>query len=355
MQKDFHFYAIYTLCRLSGLKREESKIIAYSSQHTDDAKYFHAINFENGGRFQQGMSAHRFLTLKVFRKEVGYDIFVPFHFLPGGEGNCFWEKMLCRQNSEISKIMISETLKSVKKPSGLHRLGISLHVYADTWAHQNFCGMKHSINNVTNLRDETNNEFEYLGQYLPELGHANANKFPDIPYLEWGYDEQREVINNTERFIDAANSIYKILSNDLRNQIPMIYEREPVAWEYIVEKLNKTFLFVGSLDERIAHWEKSIESGFFGLNEKIRYDDREWFYSAIEVQEQKPFMINTWNSYKNSQIMKGKSPFNQYRDSNKYIRLEDFKTSNWKYFHDALLEHRYFLKHQLLPQYEIFI
>ena len=53
MQTDFHFYAVYALARTAGFKADHAKIIAYSSEHTDDAKYDHALDFQNGGRFQQ--------------------------------------------------------------------------------------------------------------------------------------------------------------------------------------------------------------------------------------------------------------------------------------------------------------
>lgn len=51
MQIDFHFYTIYALARAAGFKPDDAHIIAYSSQHTDDAKYEHALDFENDGRF----------------------------------------------------------------------------------------------------------------------------------------------------------------------------------------------------------------------------------------------------------------------------------------------------------------
>ena len=37
---------------------------------------------------------------------------------------------------------------------GHHRLGITLHVYTDTWAHQGFAGFRHDINNVKALDDQ---------------------------------------------------------------------------------------------------------------------------------------------------------------------------------------------------------
>ena len=53
MQIDFHFYTIYALARAAGFMPDNAFTIGYASQHTDDAKYEHALEFQNGGRFQQ--------------------------------------------------------------------------------------------------------------------------------------------------------------------------------------------------------------------------------------------------------------------------------------------------------------
>jgi len=68
MQIDFHFYTIYALARAAGFKPDDAHIIAYSSEHTDDAKYEHALEFENGGRFQQVLSAHKFFHPRAVKK-----------------------------------------------------------------------------------------------------------------------------------------------------------------------------------------------------------------------------------------------------------------------------------------------
>jgi hypothetical protein len=52
MGKDFHFFTIYALARSAGFKSNHAHTTAYASQHPDDAKYEHALEFENGGRFQ---------------------------------------------------------------------------------------------------------------------------------------------------------------------------------------------------------------------------------------------------------------------------------------------------------------
>ena len=94
MQLDFHFYTIYVLCRANGMPPEDSKKVAYSSQQTDDAKYNHTLKFENGGRFKQVLSAHKFLEPGVFSLNSQHRIYVPFHFMPGNLGDGFEERMV---------------------------------------------------------------------------------------------------------------------------------------------------------------------------------------------------------------------------------------------------------------------
>jgi hypothetical protein len=94
MQTDFHFYAVYALARAAGFNPVDSHIVAYSSEHTDDAKYEHALKFENGGRFQQVLTAHQYLNYKVGIQKTCYQIWLPFHFLPGNLGVDFFERMV---------------------------------------------------------------------------------------------------------------------------------------------------------------------------------------------------------------------------------------------------------------------
>ena len=334
MKIDFHFYTIYTLCKHAGIKEKISKEIAYSSQHVDDAKYDHELFFENGGRFKQQMSAHKFLDLNVFRKEVGYDIFLPFHFLPGGKGEEFYDKLICRENSEIAKQMLEDTLLTIKKPYGIHRLGITFHVYADTWSHQNFHGLQKEHNDVDEL-NQINDDFNFLedakSRAIPPIGHGKALSFPDMPFLKWSYKRYSEddpiKINNLNRCIDAAKNIYDFICNKVYENRKDIFESEPKDWSSIEDKLMEVFSEKNSIDERIESWERKLDNGFFGFHSNISYDDREWFKEAVEVSEK----FGKENYYKKS----------------------DFNKSNWKYFHDAVTYHSFFIKHELLPQYGI--
>ncbi|MCT4606091.1 MAG: hypothetical protein N4A64_08325 [Marinisporobacter sp.] len=335
MQIDFHYYTVYTLCRLAGIKDEYSKKIAYSSQQVDDAKYDHVLEFQSGGRFEQQLSAHKFLDLGVLSKSTSYDIFLPFHFLPGIEGETFYEKLICRQNSKISKEMLKDTLKTLDKPYGLHRLGIALHVYADTWSHQNFHGLFKKENDVDELElinglDDSEALIWLKAKFIPAIGHGQAYIYPDEPYLIWRYIEynmkEKLTVNNQYRAMDAVYHIYYYLSNEVKRKKPEIYEGIPRKWRIIENKIRQILINRALVDERVKLWQEQLKNGFFGFRVQVEYNDREWFKEAVNVID---------------------------ADKKIYDKNENFYQSDWKYFQDALILHRFHIRNELLPKYGI--
>jgi len=347
MQLDFHFYTIYTLCRATGFSHENAFTVAYSSQYVDDAKHEDAFEFENGGYFQPVSTAHRFFSPDVISDSVCYGIWVPFHFLPGGLGTEFYERMLVRANSVIAQEMIDHLLNSPLRSYTLHRLGITLHVYADTWSHQNFMDViKENINDVKDLKVEGETEDfitwfidklkEKIPEYaLPKLGHAQAGTIPDEPFRIWEYTDYKGIrhrIINSERALDAAQNCYRILLKFLE-KFPIFQQSEPVPWIHIAPELKKLFETKGELDERCNAWKQAILNEKFGFKvpeegPQLEYDERLWFKAAVEVEED---IIG--------------------RD--RYIRREGFERSNWKYFHDAAALHKFVILHEILPEHGI--
>lgn len=341
MQKDFHFCTIYVLCRCNGMSPESSKKVAYASQHTDDAKYAHALDFENGGRFQQVLSAHKFIHPGVFSTESQYRIYVPFHFIPGNHGNRFQERMVCRQNSEIAQKMVQEVANLKGKLCQLHRLGIALHVYADTWSHQNFSGLQADLNDVEEV-DVLNEDKvgiarlfssffrDIIEALIPYIGHAEAATLPDEPYREWTFDHvyQKRHMHRKNWLIcqDACKAIYQqikaflIKNRDFRND-------KPVAWGNVKGTITNLFKQKGDLEERCRNWAENINASSFGFTcepeeRDLTYDDREWFRAAVEVEKMD--------------------------DSDKYNKKDDFHLSDWKHFHDAAASHRFFVLQETL-------
>ena len=342
MQIDFHFYTIYALARANGFKPDDAHTIAYSSQHTDDAKYGDTLEFENGGRFQQVLSAHKFLDLDAIGKETCYRIWVPFHFLPGNSGVDFYERMLTKANSLVAQTMVEEFLGYNLKPYSLHRLGIILHTYADTWSHQNFMGLSHDMNDVKKIKGKgiTKSTLERIKRkvvecWAPKVGHTQALTIPDEPYREWGYEDYRGrnlQIFNQERALDAAQSCYTVLSRFLKH-FPQFLSLPALLWQKILEKNDELFSHQGEIDERVKKWQEAISNGAIGFeptgkDRDLIYDDREWFRAAVTVIKKEG-------------------------ERDRFERKEGFETSLWKYFHDAAAFHRFHLLHELLPQYGI--
>ena len=330
MQSDFHFYTIYALARCAGFDTDNAHIIAYSSQHTDDAKYEHALDFENGGRFQQVLTAHRFFDVDVLAKTTSYRM-----------------RKLTRANSIVAQRIVEDFLSSDLKPYSLHRLGIILHVYAGTWPHQNFVGLTHeNMNDIKALKieGETAEFFKALLKDLkrkileyaaPKLGHAQAGTIPDEPYREWKYKDHKGKtfqVSNPERSLDAAQNCYMVLLHFLR-RFPQFSPNQPLPWQGMVDKLNALFTMKGDLEDRMQAWQKDISEGKFGFapqdqDAELDYNDRQWFKTAVEA------------------IKEADKP-------ERYERKAGFETSDWKYFHDAAAFHRFTALHEVLPAYGI--
>jgi len=347
MEQDFHFYTVYSLARASGFDPDNARLIAYSSQHTDDSKYKHVLEFENGGRFQQVLTAHQFIDPRTLDKDTCYNIWVPFHFLPGNLGSGFYERMFVRSNSVVAQRVIDDFLTSPMKPYSLHRLGIILHLYADTWSHQNFMGvMREGMNDVRNLEVKGEGEgfieslLKKLQQKIleytaPLLGHAQAGTIPDEPFREWEYEDYRGKhfsVSNHERALDAAQNCYTLLLRFLK-QSPQFSSESAVPWQNIVVRVSDLFGKEGSLEERAKGWQGAIADGSLGFDPKeeeknLQYGNRDWFKAAVKVTKTEG-------------------------QPDKYEKQPNFESSNWKYFHDAAALQKFSILHEVLPEYGI--
>ena len=344
MQTDFHFYAVYALARAAGFDPGDSHTVAYASEHTDDAKYAHTLDFENGGRFKQVLTAHRFLHWRVLDDATCYRIWLPFHFLPGNQGADFYERMVTRAGGSIAKRLMDDLLSSHHKPYFLHRLGIFLHCYADTWSHQNFLGVKQeSMNRVRRVKIKGLSRSEFLAHLrwlkkrvleyaAPGLGHAQAGSIPDEPYREWRYQNHAGKIfdiTNSKRSLDAAQGCYEVMTRFLY-VFPGYSRRSPRPWHEFAKSFENLFRHDGDLKERIQAWKNAISGGLFGWDpreedQNLNYHDRDWFNAAVAVKE---------------------------RADRKelYERKPGFETSHWKYFHDAAAYHQFTVLHEVLPE-----
>jgi hypothetical protein len=209
MDIEFHYYMTYLIVVRAGFAPAEAAIIAQSAQEIDDNHIPITVSAGTPYAYESVLSQ----TMDILHPKHDGRIYPIFHFIPGEpeapsarRHDGLMSDWTTTPNSPLANEMMDTALKS----SSLHRIGASAHAYADTWAHQNFLGKDDAYNEMPN---ETRvQEVEGLFS-LMRIGHALAGHQPDIPGLIWNDDRLVEPkIDNTSRFMDAADQLYRKLA-----------------------------------------------------------------------------------------------------------------------------------------------
>ena len=351
MQIDGHHTLTYVLARLVGFEHKDADIISYSAQYVDDATNSGIVKFNNGAMFSRISSAHEMSLYDMkhyMNAHENHLVWVPFHFLPGNdkldagknpEGS-FINKLICKPYSDVAVKMLDACMKDIDKPYFLHRVGITMHVFADTFAHQGFAGVVHDVNKVDDL--ECNNyDMSFFDKGLSKtlseafpMGHGAALTCPDMPFLNWQYinglgEEIKR--DNLELFINAAYDLYGQLGRvfeALGRKVNDINEKD-----FDVIRKNFESFKTDDGEERHQQWLKSIANGDFSFGavnlEYIPKGLGSWKYEAIGQKASKD------------------------REDEEFEYKKEFLNSNWRNFHVALKAHRFDLINNILPQYNI--
>jgi hypothetical protein len=242
MNIEFHYYTIYILAVEAGFDADSAQLLAEASQYIDDAKQ--EMVFESSRETIIIPATQNYI---FWNPSVQSDIYLPFHFLPGDPEKIRQARLddtlnpySVSPNSELAKELLIKALNS----GNLYRLGIALHAFADSWAHQNFSGRNEDWNQLgdaARLKETT-------GWGLPAAGHLQALTAPDEPDGYW-YDprlkpEYSRIINR-QRFRQAAGKIYRYLSIKCGRQ----WQNE----ELLLDKLEKIWQSVFK-EERLADY-----------------------------------------------------------------------------------------------------
>lgn len=197
---EFHYYVAYWLSRRAGFDHPDCETIAYSSQFVDNAVLGYTVSTPKGAYDTVITQNYVFWNDATLR-----NAYLPFHFIPGGsripaaprkDGGSNPRSVV--PDSPIAKEILIEALKT----RNLYRVGIALHAYADTWAHQNFSGLHEEWNRLDPLNP------------VPYAAHAQALTSPDELGGTWTDPRlagTHATIVNRDRFIKAAEKIYKYL------------------------------------------------------------------------------------------------------------------------------------------------
>lgn len=313
MQIDMHFYAVYAIARAAGINAETAKIIAHASQFVDDAIDDGAVVLSGEKAILPTMTSHRPLDYGNAIPGDQWKVWVPFHFLPGNEpeSGSFIERMICRKDSGPARRMLKNALDEKNRDFWPHLIGITAHVYADTFSHFGFIGLSHPRNKVKSesIRAATTHSSSIL-QYIQAkfedfktrfesefaeiipVGHGAVATYPDRPYLRWKFEYEtgdpayrrgRHDPGDTDRdnvvhFLDGCKGLYDFF-NDFAQLNPDIQDFiGPRAWDRIVTHVETILRKEGTKDERIRTWKEAIASGLFchvrPTDQQIKYDQR---------------------------------------------------------------------------------
>jgi hypothetical protein len=348
MQIDFHHTATYVTARLAGFLPAEANTIATAAQYVDDAVNSGTISFDNGAMYARISSAHKMLDYRNFEALADHLVWLPFHFLPANGGlragneppGSFVQKLICRPNSPVAQDLIRSVIGQRHRRYALHRLGVTMHTYADTWAHQGFVGINHEVNHATDLtgpgREPDHSllnrlETFFINAALP-LGHGAVLGNPDRPYLEWGYTNghgDRIDRHNATDFLDAADHMCRAMEcyrmGDPSFAAPGLPDRDrAVLWAMLNEIRSE------DAGERHKAWIAEIRRGVFSFGpEEVAYEGEghgSWKHRALGTLDY---------------------------DVETHTFREEFLASDWKLFHDALHAHRFDVMHHILPDYGI--
>ncbi len=357
MQIDFHHAVTYVVARLAGFSYQEAATVAHAAQYVDDATVSNELRFKSGGGYSWAASAHKMLDYKNFVELANARVWIPFHFFPGNDGQPagsnpngadFATALICRPNSPPVQDMVRRCIASHNAPNALHRFGIAMHVYVDTWAHQGFVGITHKLNMVHDLEDDDPNAEKWSSRvrnyfkdklekmtshaidHLP-LGHGAALSHPDLPFLKWGYTNglgKRIERNNPHDFMVAVDQMFARMvefrvARGATTAPSGIRKRDR-------DQIKKNFADFTSRegDVRHAQWVASIRGGAFSFGKEIP-----------------AYVAKGPGSWKHAAL--GDDPTENHHYSNHFLN------SDWKRFHDALQAHRLMVLNELLPAYGI--
>ena len=292
MQKDFHYYCIVLIALAAGYLPEEIKTIAYASQYVDDETIDTPV-YGEGKRtvFRPIRTAYHGIEYGLallHRSQI--EVLVPFHFIPNAPyaGDPFSYRT--ERDSAFARGIVRDALAS-NGDNRLHRIGIALHTFADTWAHQSFSGIREKNNEVDKLKKRG----KYGSQFSRKLtdvldiniGHICALSIPDYPYEVWGC-KSRDTRTNLDEFTTASEEIFGLLLHD-RHADDVSRSGPTSIWQNnILPRIKILFSILNQDTEaRCREWRKVIRD-LGRLFEKdvsslLDYDEHDWKDAALSI------------------------------------------------------------------------
>lgn len=324
MDINFHYFAIKTLARFAGFEENEAQRIAVFSQYIDDFDWITYLDCKNipdyikndvdcdlhctslltlNMNFNPAMTGFfSYIDLAFLYLERSQKFTVsPFHFIPQNIALIAKDSRTIPaqvgDGSIISDLLLEAraALLAGEEPRNrsLMRIGMYLHTFADTYAHQLFSGYESWVNEVTisnvinnatgnNIADtvmcQTNEMLEQDPNFdWPAIGHARAEHTPDLTYVSFTMQYKRDIRDtarslvytrsNTTEFLIAARHILNYLRG-CRN-LEAVTEAE---WQGLADRISNVFLIPytdkTTIPTYVNNWRNAFPEYEYNFNKK---------------------------------------------------------------------------------------
>ena len=310
MDIEFHYHLTYLISRFAGFDETKAHLIASSSQFVDDNTTHIELHDLYDNPFYSGIITSSY---EVFGdKQELLQTLSCFHFIPGEIENLRFKKQKTYENSILetittpNSIYAKTAIKYALKTNNAFMIGISAHAYADTWAHQNFSALNHSINRNSG----------YLHGLIPPIGHAEFLNIPDEFNKKWQDHRTEENICNNLRFKEAAFCLFLQFSKYTKTAIKTHDEFQKLL-DYIFKKIKSL-----SKKRRIQFYHQIISDYFY--NDAPIYEAESWQLDSI-----------LYNSR-----------------AGKYYPRYNFQNSNWHEFNEAARDYKNFMWNLIQNRYK---
>lgn len=288
MDMTFHYYAILAIARQAGFSADEAQLVATYSQFVDDYTVKRPFPVTDVPDFARVLCSQKEETLLLHPVTTGFSswfdmaqlgleheqkyILMPFHFMPttrpntekreelrvtpdyADSGSLLWGCM-----EQAREDCLQQPQGQTKSHATLIRLGLLAHVFADTYAHQDFSGSwgwenyckLQEVRDNNDDQDITSRYHATTYHYFPGIGHTEANRAPDDSHVTFSMalccykgDNYHLVKtrNNTETFLRCAH----ILLNYFRSclSLPALAASHE-EWQQLENRLRQGLLAAG--------------------------------------------------------------------------------------------------------------
>lgn len=285
MQTDMHYYGTYAMAQAAGLHAAAAQVIAQSAEYVDDSDSI-TIPLQDGTFLEAPATAHHPVNRANLDEIDQRKIWIPFHFIPANQGESLEERLVCRKDSGIAQEMVAHHAELPNDGFSLELMGITAHVYADTFSHYGFSGISSDRNRVDadsitlHVKDKSvlnyivNKTKDFKDRYifgaaanaLSGLGHGAVSTYPDRPYLRWSfrYETTKDLSGdrvNHATFLEACEKLHRMFSVFGEAHPTLLDKQSYRRFDDIKDALARILAVEGGMAVRVSTWQDAVKSG----------------------------------------------------------------------------------------------